>query len=141
MTQGLFCSKLNSSIYHGEPFELEKKFSKNLHYLSESDSNYLWDDTKIISLSTPGHTIDSFTLNISNYIFSGDALIPGILSSYRKKPENFNIEIESASKICSSFDGNYLLCPGHGREYKIEDIKNVNSYNPLDIGLGFKCIS
>ena len=137
MKEGLFCTKLNSSKYHGEPYTLDEKYIKNFHYLFSMNSNLLWRKFDVVTLCTPGHTKDSLTIKIFNFIFSGDALIPGVLFPYRNKLENIDLIKSSVLDIYNLFKGGHLLCPGHGVDYVIEESIQVDCFRPVNLCEGF----
>jgi glyoxylase-like metal-dependent hydrolase (beta-lactamase superfamily II) len=137
MIEGLFCTKLNTSKYHGKPYVLDEIYTKNFHFLEPLNKNILWNKFDVITLSTPGHTTDSMTINMFNFVFTGDALIPGIKTTYRNKLINLDLTESSVLKIYSSFEYNFILYPGHGKEFEIEVSKQVEFFCPINVSNEF----
>jgi hydroxyacylglutathione hydrolase len=140
MIEGFFCTKLNTSKYHEKPYVLDEIYNKNFHFLEEKNINLLWNKFDVITLDTPGHTTDSITINIFNFVFSGDALIPGIKASYRNKMKNFDLVESSIEKIYNTFGSGFILCPGHGKEFEIEESKSVEIFYPINISNDFSMV-
>jgi glyoxylase-like metal-dependent hydrolase (beta-lactamase superfamily II) len=115
-------------------------YIKNLHFIESMNKNLLWRNFDVVTLNTPGHTMDSLTIKMFNFIFSGDALIPGVLSSYRNKLDNMELIRSSVFDIYGTFKGKFLLCPGHGEDYEIEESKKVDCFRPVQSGKGFNRI-
>ena len=89
------------------------------------------DNLKIKSLYTPGHTSDSYSFLLENYLFSGDALL--INGTGRTDFQNGN----SKDSYHSIFDKllklpeDTLLYPGHDYNgKKVSTIGNEKKFNP-----------
>lgn len=132
MVEGLFSTKLNTSLYHEKPYVLNENYIKNMRILEKHNNLLLWKEYDVIILYTPGHTDDSISIKMTNYLFSGDALIPGIKSSYRKKIKNLELIKSSIQYIYNSFQNNILLFPGHGKEFILGESKEVEIFYKLN---------
>jgi sulfur dioxygenase len=89
------------------------------------------DDLKIKSIYTPGHTSESYSFLLNNYLFSGDALL--INGTGRTDFQNGN----SKDSYHSIFDKlltlpeDTLLYPGHDYNgKKVSTIGNEKKFNP-----------
>jgi len=138
MIDGLYSEKLNTSKYHEKPYVLNRDFSANISFLEESTRVMLWDENIVTVLFTPGHTIDSITLNINDYLFTGDALIPGVKIFKRNKKTGNESSQFSVEKIYSTNPTNSILLPGHGKDYLLGESKSVENFCKLDFGTDFK---
>lgn len=118
---GMQCSKLNASYYMEFPFTVE---SKNFKIISNNDIVKLSYNLNAKVYFTPGHNNDCMTFLIGNYLFTGDALIPGIKVHLKSKYSNKEQAQKSVSFIINFFDPNILLCPGHGDIITLDKIKN-----------------
>lgn len=80
---------------------------------------------KILRIKTPGHTNDSVTFHIENFLFSGDLIFAGSLGngsySYKKL-------LESASKILS-LSKDYFIFPGHGPTTTVKQERENNAFS------------
>src|SRR5665648_434309 len=85
MTTCLSSEKSNMSEYLQRPFTLNTSYLNNIEFLNKNCNTLLWNEIGVYIMYTPGHTNDSITFQIDNYIFSGDSLIPGLKIVYRKK--------------------------------------------------------
>ena len=89
------------------------------------------DKFKIKALYTPGHTSDSFSFLMGNYLFSGDTLL--INGTGRTDFQNGNAKdaYNSIFKKILKLPDNTLLYPGH--DYKGETVSTIGKekkYNP-----------
>jgi glyoxylase-like metal-dependent hydrolase (beta-lactamase superfamily II) len=138
MIEFLMSAKANMSEYLGLPFTLNISYLSNIKTLCENSPLLLWNKIKTDVLYTPGHTVDSITFRIDDYVFSGDSLIPGIKTVYRKKSGGDPVVIEnSINKIYNTFSENNILLPGHGSEIKLNESKQVNLFDSLNYHSGF----
>jgi len=137
MVDGLFSVKLNTSLYHENPYTLKKCHSKNIRILNEKNWPLLWGYTDLFILKTPGHTNDSISLKIDNYLFTGDALIPGIKVYHRNKMGNFADVTSSLANIYNTFEDNTILLPGHGKDFLLVESKSTEGFCALEPGNKF----
>jgi len=137
MIDGLYSERLNTSQYHEKPYILNSNFSNNIRFLEERTQVMIWDENIVNVFFTPGHTLDSITLNINNYLFTGDALIPGVKIFNRNKKIGNDSILFSIEKIYSTNPANSILLPGHGKEYILGESKNVENFCKLEFGNDF----
>ena len=134
--EGLFSEKLNTSLYHEKPFILKIEYERNLVFI-ESNSKYrLWGSDFFSIIHTPGHTKDSIAINVADYLFCGDALIPG-LKVYKVKGSDSEAIVDSINKICNTFHGTTLLLPGHGDVCILDHLPLVKEFKKLEYGKFF----
>ncbi|NCC18135.1 MAG: MBL fold metallo-hydrolase [Bacteroidia bacterium] len=105
--------KKNGSKYAEIPIEVK---DANFFEVKEGDIIDL-EGMKIQVIETPGHSSDSISFLIDNYIFTGDAYIPNIKVVTKLKGGNVELANTSVEKIKSLFKEKMTLCPGHGEMY------------------------
>jgi len=137
MVDGLYCAKINTSKYHEKPYILKEGYSKNIIILGKDNWPLLWDDLNVFVLNTPGHTYDSISLFINNYLFTGDALIPGIKVYHREKMGNTADISFSLESIYNTFTDNTILLPGHGSDFLLGESKNIVDFCKNEVDNGF----
>ena len=141
MIEPLLSAKINISAYMENDITLNISYLNNIEFLEENSNLLLWDLVNLNVLFTPGHTIDSITFQINKYVFTGDSLIPGKKTVYRKKTGgNIMLSTDSINKIYNLFTGDNILLPGHGKEFTLNESKCVNEFCSLDWHSGFSLI-
>jgi hydroxyacylglutathione hydrolase len=134
--EGLFSEKLNTSLYHEKPFILKKEYEQNIVFIDSSSKYSLWGSDFFSIIHTPGHTKDCISINIADYLFCGDALIPG-LKVYKVKGSDSQASIDSINRICSTFHGKTLLLPGHGDTCILDDLPSAKEFKKLEYSANF----
>lgn len=138
MIKGLLSARENMSEYLQNPWTICASYLDNLEVLVESSNLVLWNKTRVNILYTPGHTEDSITYRMYNYIFTGDSLIPGLRIVFRKKSGGDPlISRASIKRIQDSFPGESILLPGHGRECTLTEAARLIEFRPLISHAGF----
>ena len=109
----LYSSKMNMSRYHDEgAFEY---VGENVIGVQDGDCIELFDEISLKVISVPGHTPGCVAYAIQEYIFTGDAYIPGFDVVTLLPRANKAIAKESWQKIDSILHQDTLvLCAGHG---------------------------
>ena len=79
---------------------------------------------KIKVIHTPGHTQDSVTFQINDFLFVGDLIFAG---SIGRPNWSFNDSLESSYKILSLPKDTHIF-PGHGPKSTIYEEKNNNPF-------------
>lgn len=109
-------SKLNNSYFTGQPFTINA--GENLHYFPNDYA--LWDDVKMHSVYTPGHSEDSACLLIEKLLFTGDTLIHNLRTVTKLKGGNVE-KLEESMQFLKTLNGkNYHVCPGHNEEFELD---------------------
>jgi hydroxyacylglutathione hydrolase len=120
--EGMKSAKYNGSYYMGMSYVINHG---NIDFVKENSTIELFKDKTIAKIiSTPGHNNDCISFSIVNYLFTGDALIPGVKTHTKSKKSNKLIAIESISKILYNFTGDTIICPGH-REMEILNLIEI----------------
>lgn len=105
--------KKNGSKYAEIPIEV-----KDANFIELKDGDLIdLDGEKVQVIETPGHSSDSISFLIDNYIFTGDAYIPNIKVVTKLKGGNVELANTSVEKIKSLFKEKMILCPGHGEMF------------------------
>lgn len=106
----LYSAKKNLSFYHDTPLEYE---GKDVTILHEGDTVEIFQGTDVKVFETPGHSPDSLTFLIDNYLFTGDAYIPKTPVVSKLPSGNKILAEQSKNKIINLSKGK-IICPGHG---------------------------
>lgn len=83
--------------------------------------NFLTDkevitDFKIKALKTPGHSLDSISYLIGDYLFSGDTLFKGSIGRTDFPGGDYETLIGSINEKYRVLDSNTVVYPGHGEK-------------------------
>lgn len=106
----LYSDKLNFSKYHEASFILK---SDNVQVLN-TDSILVFENEIVSIANTPGHDPSCLTFRIGDYLYTGDAYIPGIKTvtnlrgGNKLQSETSRTLIDDLMKLVS------FICPGHG---------------------------
>ena len=128
--EALHNDRLNGSKYTEEgPIVVAN--NAQIHYYSEIMQ--LWDDTKIQTINTPGHSDDSQCILIDDMLFTGDTLIKDVRTVTKLKGGSVQ-KLEESIKIFTALKGNNLkVMPGHGEEFELDEYDlNKMNFNPLN---------
>jgi len=136
MHQGLSSDKLNTSFYHEKPYVINNEFKKNIIEVKEFNRYFLWKNVYFSIMYTPGHTPDSISIKLNQFLFCGDALIPG-MKTYRVKNSNLIDINKSIDKICTTLPIDTVLLPGHGEYCDLYNLKFVNKFIKTEPSFGF----
>lgn len=110
----LFSSKMNMSRYHEEG-EFTFKGS-NVFSVSDGEFIPLFDDIVVKVMEVPGHTPGCIAYKIEDYLFTGDAYIPGHDVVTLLPRANKIKAKESWKRIDDLLESeNVKLFPGHGQ--------------------------
>jgi hydroxyacylglutathione hydrolase len=92
------------------------KFDQDLSLESE---NLVLGDFDISVLHTPGHTSGSTCFLLSNFLFSGDTILPnGPGGTYL--PGGNEVELATSLVRLRELPKDYLVYPGHGRPFTLK---------------------
>ena len=101
--------RLNYSKYHNDPIAYE---SENVVTCDEGSVIELFDGVQAKVYHTPGHSPSCLTYEVGDYLFTGDAYIPGIKVVTTFKGGNKQEAAESVERILRLADGKEI-CAGH----------------------------
>lgn len=109
--QALASSKMNLSKYHEDPIEITDCliFEKN-----DSEEMDLFSGIKATIYETPGHNPSCLCFSIDDYLFTGDAYIPGVKVVTNLPGGNMEKAKESMSRIINMAIGKIILS-GHSQ--------------------------
>jgi glyoxylase-like metal-dependent hydrolase (beta-lactamase superfamily II) len=102
-------AKLNMSLYHETPLTVE---GPQVQICDKGDIMPLFRNVTAEIYETPGHHPSCLTYLVGNYIFTGDAYIPGIKVVTNLPKGDKNEAQESMLKILRLAEGKRIL-PGH----------------------------
>lgn len=101
--------RLNLSLYHETPLTVE---GPQVQICVDGDEIPIFDSIKAIVFETPGHHPSCVTYMVQDYLFTGDAFIPGIKVVTNLPKGDKNKANTSLLKIQSLAEGKMIL-PGH----------------------------
>tara|TARA_B110000003_G_scaffold273438_1_gene311171 strand:- start:4160 stop:4792 length:633 start_codon:yes stop_codon:yes gene_type:complete len=116
---GLQSEKLNLSFYHLKPLVFN---GDNVSLIFDGVSIELFVNYHLKVLKTPGHNKGSLSFVISDGIFTGDALIPGIPVVTKLRSGNKEEAKRSIELIYQSLGSEKVIYPGHGPIFKNSDV-------------------
>ena len=95
--------------------------------------NFLTDkevitDFKIKALKTPGHSLDSISYLIGDYLFSGDTLFKGSIGRADFPGGDYETLIGSINEKYRVLDSNTVVYPGHGEKTSLDYEFNNNPF-------------
>ncbi len=102
-------SRRNLSRYHGEEMVYE---SDNVVVCEEGDVVELFDGVSARVCETPGHHPACLVFEVGEYLFSGDAYIPGVAVVTILPEAEKSLAAQSQERIKCLAEGK-ILCPGH----------------------------
>lgn len=106
----LASDKLNFSKYVGPVVSYR---GKNLFTFERNTEVELFPGVLLSAIPTPGHSPDSVTYKVDDYLFTGDAYIPGTPVVTKLRGGNREQSSHSISIIQSVLNQGVKLCPGH----------------------------
>ena len=106
----LASDKLNFSKYVGPVVSYQ---GDNLVTFNEIKEFELFPGIMIEAIPTPGHSEDSVTYKLDNYLFTGDAYIPGVPVVTKLRGGDQELAKQSTEIIHSLIGEETTLCPGH----------------------------
>ena len=101
--------RLNYSKYHNDPIAYE---SENAMICDEGAVIELFDGVQAKVYHTPGHNPSCLTYEVDDYLFTGDAYIPGIKVVTTLKGGDKQKAAESVERILRLAEGKEI-CAGH----------------------------
>ena len=104
----LFSAKANLSAYMNMPFVYEGE----AHVLKDGDSVVLFDGVSLKAISAPGHHPSCMCFLMNDYLFTGDAYIPGVKVVTNLPGGKKMIATETVKRIQTLGEGK-TICPGH----------------------------
>ncbi len=118
---GLFSEKLNGSYYMEMPYVVS---CNKIHLVGADSEIELYNSgQKATVLFTPGHNNDCISYEIGEYLFTGDALVPGVKVHTKSKLSDVFLAQESINSIIELFPGETIICPGHKEMTLLKNIK------------------
>lgn len=90
--------------------------------------NEIITDFKIKALKTPGHSLDSISYLIGDYLFSGDTLFKGSIGRTDFPGGDYETLIESINEKYRVLNQNIVVYPGHGEQTSLDYEFNNNPF-------------
>ena len=101
--------RVNMSRYHEMPINYR---GDNVRVVSEGDKIPLFEEMEAICYETPGHNPSCLTFEIGDYLFTGDAFIPGVEVVTSLPNADKRLAVESKKRIIEMAKGKTIY-PGH----------------------------
>ena len=105
----LASDKLNLSRYHDNPITVS---GKQVCICEEGDEIPLFNSKVARVYETPGHHPSCLTFMVDDYLFTGDAYIPGVKVVTNLPGGDKTLVVSSVNKILQLAEGK-KICPGH----------------------------
>ena len=115
---GLTNPRVNFSKYHDEVEDFSFSYPKNISLIEKEGMLIIENDIIVNALFTPGHDTSCISYIIGNYLFTGDAYIPGIKTVTTFPRSNKKQAAESLLRLQQYEKIGYMICPGHGEIMK-----------------------
>ena len=109
--------QLNYSKYHNDPIVYE---SENVVTCDEGSMIELFDGVQAKVYHTPGHSPSCLTYEVGDYLFTGDAYIPGVKVVTTLKGGDKVMAAENVERILRLAEGK-VVCAGH----EVEGVSTV----------------
>lgn len=106
----LASDKLNFSKYVGPVVSYK---GENLITFNKSTEVELFPGVLLSAIPTPGHSQDSMSYLIKNYLFTGDSYIPNVPVVTKLRGGDKKLAAQSTLLIKSLINSETVLCPGH----------------------------
>ena len=106
------------SKYHDSPYVIED--TSNVKTVRDRQAVKLFDSVDAIVVFTSGHNPSCITWIIGNFLFTGDAFIPGI-KTVTKLPGGNKYEAEISEAIIRNLSIGRRIYPGHELNSKTID--------------------
>ncbi|WP_262122241.1 MBL fold metallo-hydrolase [Anaerococcus sp. Marseille-Q5996] len=90
--------------------------------------NEIFTDFKIKALKTPGHSLDSISYLIGDYLFSGDTLFRGNIGRTDFPGGDYETLIDSINEKYRVLNQNIVVYPGHGEQTSLDYEFNNNPF-------------
>lgn len=114
--------KLNGSKYIENSFTI---VDANFVELKDGDLIELVQGELIKIIETVGHSVDSVSYSVDNYLFTGDAFIPNIRPVSKIKGGDREVAKKTTIAIYEMCTEETIICPGHKACTKKKDV-NIN---------------
>lgn len=79
-----------------------------------------WNGTVIRFIHTPGHSMGSECILVNSWLFTGDTILQA-KPYVNKRTGSKELLKESIQKILTIFDGEQMICPGHGDQFRLKN--------------------
>ena len=107
--EALADDRINMSRYHEDPIIVS---SEKVLICEEGAVIPIFDGVKAFVYETPGHNPSCLTFEIENYLFTGDAYIPGVAVVTNLPKGDKALAVESEKRILELAKGKEIY-PGH----------------------------
>lgn len=106
----LIDAKKNMSRYHDSPFTLA--YPNNVVNVTDGQEIALSDGLRAKAIFTPGHNPSCITWQVGDFLFTGDAYIPGI-KTVTNLPDGNRRQADASEQTILALAQGHALYPGH----------------------------
>ncbi len=131
---GVLMNNGDAELLKNSNYNLSKRFCINPVTVECTNIRYVSDEymqligEKFEFISTPGHSIGSMCIKVSNYIFTGDTLFYLSIGNEFEPFGSFKKEIESIKNKLFTLNGDFICLTGHGKSTTLDFERKYNSY-------------
>ena len=111
--KALYDTKQNFSKYHSEILPFVYAGQGNVELLEDGMVLELFSGEPLQVMFTPGHDVTCFSFIIGNYLFTGDAYIPGVKTVMTFPRSNKIDAVASLERLKALEREEYIIRPGH----------------------------
>ena len=125
----VFASSESRDIANDKYYNLAYDYDDlNVHIDNFLTDKEVITDFKIKALKTPGHSLDSISYLIGDYLFSGDTLFKGSIGRTDFPGGDYETLIGSINEKYRVLDSNTVVYPGHGEKTSLDNEFNNNPF-------------
>lgn len=125
----VFASSESRDIANDKYYNLAYDYDDlNVHIDNFLTDKEVITDFKIKALKTPGHSLDSISYLIGDYLFSGDTLFRGSIGRTDFPGGDYETLIGSINEKYRVLDSNTVVYPGHGEKTSLDYEFNNNPF-------------
>ena len=125
----VFASSESRDIANDKYYNLAYDYDDlNVHIDNFLTDKEVITDFKIKALKTPGHSLDSISYLIGDYLFSGDTLFKGSIGRTDFPGGDYETLIGSINEKYRVLDSNTVVYPGHGEKTSLDYEFNNNPF-------------
>lgn len=111
----------NYSSMYGLSLDLANKNIRNIEEYTT------FDNVKVTTYNTPGHTGGSCCIKIENHLFTGDTLFVNTIGRTDLATSSTK-EIYKSLEVFKKFSSDTIIYPGHGGKAKMKKVREINPF-------------
>ncbi len=112
-------SKAYFRLYYNDPSYSYKVRQFDVVF-DEALYELVWNNTTLRFIHVPGHSMGSVCVLVNGWLFTGDTILQS-KPYVNKRNGSKELFIESVKKLLTMFDGNQIILPGHGDQFRLKE--------------------